>query len=70
MFLKYWCKTFALFNVGIQIAVEAQEGCGPTLKDFKAKLETDDGIKKKIESLRNDVEAFALAFPMPGHDDI
>lgn len=50
--------------------MEAQEGCGPTLKDFKAKLETDDRIKKKIEVLRSDVETFALAFPMPGHDDI
>lgn len=63
-------KVGEFIHRGIEITVEAQEGCGPTLKDFKAKLETDDRIKKKIEVLRSDVETFALAFPMPGHDDI
>lgn len=61
---------FSLCLLGIQITVEAQEGCGPTVKDFKLKVESDEGIRKKIEALRSDVEAFALSFPMPGHDDI
>jgi glycine hydroxymethyltransferase len=63
-------KVAEFIHRGIQIAVEAQEGCGPTAKDFKLKVESDEGVRKKIEALRSDVEAFALSFPMPGHDDI
>lgn len=62
-------KVAEFIHRGIQITVEAQEGC-PTVKDFKVKLESDEATRKKIETLRSDVETFALAFPMPGLDDI
>ena len=45
------------------------QGCGPLLKDFKAKLQTDEGIKQKIATLKSQVENFALQFPMPGLDE-
>lgn len=44
------------------------EGCGPLLKDFKAKLQTDENIKQKIATLKAKVENFALQYPMPGLD--
>lgn len=44
------------------------EGCGPLLKDFKAKIITDEKIKQKIAALKADVEKFAIQFPMPGLD--
>ncbi|XP_074649540.1 serine hydroxymethyltransferase, cytosolic-like [Tubulanus polymorphus] len=54
---------------GVLLAIEIQEGCGPLLKDFKAKLSTDEGTKAKIAALREQVEKFAIDFPMPGFDD-
>jgi glycine hydroxymethyltransferase len=63
-------KVAEFIHRGIQLAVEAQKGCGPTLKDFKAHLESDAALKEKLNLLRTDVETFASSFPMPGHDDI
>jgi len=56
--------------VGITLTLEAQVGCGPTVKDFKLKVDTDESIKPKLAQLKAEVEAFASSFPMPGHDDI
>ena len=56
--------------LGIQLTLEAQVGCGNTVKEFKAKVDADAEVKKKIEVLRAEVEVFASKFPMPGHDDI
>jgi glycine hydroxymethyltransferase len=36
------------------------------LKDFKAVLSSDNGIKNDIAELRNEVETFASKYPMPG----
>jgi glycine hydroxymethyltransferase len=56
---------------GLTLTTEIQSSCaGSTVKDFKAKLEEDAAVKTKIASLRAEVEAFALTFPMPGHDDV
>jgi glycine hydroxymethyltransferase len=55
---------------GIALTLEAQVGSGPTVKDFKTKLEADTDVQKKIGALRADVEAFASSFPMPGHDEV
>jgi len=53
----------------VQITLEVQKGCGPTIREFKAKLAGDEEANKKIAELRAEVEAFALAFPMPGYED-
>jgi glycine hydroxymethyltransferase len=56
---------------GLTLTVEIQSTCtSTTVKDFKAKMEEDETVKAKIASLRAEVEAFALSFPMPGHDDV
>ncbi|XP_069124280.1 LOW QUALITY PROTEIN: serine hydroxymethyltransferase-like [Argopecten irradians] len=54
---------------GIKMALEIQANCGPTLKEFNAKLHEDESVKAKVAALKNDVETFALAFPLPGHED-
>ena len=55
---------------GIELSKEVSVDCGPTLKDFKAKLEEDEKVKAKIAALRSEVETFALKFPMPGHEEM
>lgn len=52
------------------MTLEAQTGCGPTLREFKAKIDTDEDIAGKISRLRAEVEAFAEQFRMPGLDDM
>ena len=43
--------------------------CGPLLKEFKAKVEEDEGVRAKIKDLKERVEKFAVTFPLPGFDD-
>ncbi|KAJ8319196.1 hypothetical protein KUTeg_004287 [Tegillarca granosa] len=52
----------------IKITSEIVANCGPTLKEFNTKLETDAGIIEKVKTLKSDVENFAVKFPMPGID--
>ena len=56
--------------LGIQLAIEAQEGCGPTLREFKEKLAVNTDVLAKVEALRTEVEEFAVKFPLPGHDEL
>jgi len=51
------------------LTIEIQTSCGPTLKEFKAKLAEDETVKAKISALREEVEAFASKFTMPGFDE-
>jgi hypothetical protein len=39
------------------------------MKDFRDLLSSDPDIKHLLEELRNDVQNFAVKFPMPGFDD-
>lgn len=62
-------KVAEFLHRGISLAVEVQSSCsGVTIKDFKAKMEEEE-VQKKIAAIRADVEAFAISFYMPGHDD-
>jgi glycine hydroxymethyltransferase len=63
-------KVAEFIHRGITLTLEAQVGCGPTVKDFKAKLDADEAMKVKIGQLRTDVNNFASTFPMPGHDEV
>ena len=60
---------FLLFLPGIMLAKEIQDGCGPTLKEFKARMVEDEGIKSRITTLKSQVEEFADRFPLPGFDN-
>lgn len=54
---------------GLQLALEIKAASGPTLKEFKDKLNTDPIFQSKIKVIRHEVEEFAAKFPMPGYDD-
>lgn len=54
--------------LGIQLTVEIQTSMNPkaTLKEFKEKLAQDENYQKRMKEIREEVEAFAEKFPMPG----
>ena len=56
------------FHRAIEITAEVKKNTNK-LKDFKEYLEKNDDVKSKMASLKNDVNKFALSFPMPGFDD-
>ena len=58
-----------IYFPGIQLSIEFAKGCGPTLKEFKAKIAEDEECKQKIAALREQVENFAEKYPLPGFED-
>jgi glycine hydroxymethyltransferase len=42
---------------------------GPKLVDFKRVLQEDITFVQKVNELREEVQAFSRAFPMPGYSD-
>lgn len=56
-----------LIDRGVAIAKEAQ-GKSKTMKDYIKVLETDADINAKCQSLKTQVNEFALKYPMPGFD--
>ncbi|XP_065301641.1 serine hydroxymethyltransferase isoform X2 [Dermacentor albipictus] len=63
-------KVAEYIHKGLAFALEVKANSGPTLKDFKAKLETDPVYVERMNKLREEVEAFALTFFMPGYMDV
>ena len=59
-----------LVFLGVLLTREIMDGCGPTLKEFKAKVEEDVEVKQKIAAIKSEVEAFALSFPLPGLEEM
>lgn len=53
----------------LTIAKEASDLSGPKLADFKQLLEENADIKNKVETLRNEIQAYSEKFPMPGYPD-
>lgn len=62
-------KVVEFFDSAVKIAVEAHKESGPTLKEFKETI-TKEKYASQIASLKEAVEKFAVAFPIPGHDDM
>lgn len=56
------------FHRAIQIAAQVKQKTSK-LKDFKEYLDNNEEVKAQMASLKNDVNKFALQFPMPGFDD-
>ncbi|CAH1795454.1 unnamed protein product [Owenia fusiformis] len=54
----------------IKLTLEIQADCGPTLKEFRAKVKEDQAVREKINTLKSEVEAFAEKFPMPGFNEL
>ncbi|XP_013068332.2 serine hydroxymethyltransferase-like [Biomphalaria glabrata] len=61
-------KVMEFFDDAIHLAQEANKDCGPLLKDYKAKLHSPE-FKDRVVSLKERVENFAIAFPLPGFED-
>jgi glycine hydroxymethyltransferase len=57
-----------LIHEGVQLSKEAKGLVGsPKVKDYLEFLESPDfPLKSKLEALREKVETFASAFPIPG----
>lgn len=54
---------------GFQLAIEINKTArGTTLKDFKERMHDQD-IKAKLKNLRDEIESFAVQYPMPGLDE-
>ena len=52
---------------GIKLGLEVQKISGPDQKKFEEVL-LGDQFKGKVKALKQEVEEFAVQFPMPGHD--
>ncbi|XP_052263047.1 serine hydroxymethyltransferase-like [Dreissena polymorpha] len=61
-------KIVDFLDKGIKLSKEIQSNCGPTIKEFKTKLEEDEAVRAQISALKAEVEAFAVQFPLPGFD--
>lgn len=59
---------FICMSLGIQLAVEIQTNMNPqsTFKEFKETLAQHEEYQKRVREIRDEVEAFAGTFPMPG----
>jgi len=58
-----------LLDSALTIAVNVQKESGPKLVDFKAKVK-ETKFADEIAALKAKVEAFAVNFRLPGHEDI
>ncbi|XP_064477682.1 serine hydroxymethyltransferase-like [Ornithodoros turicata] len=55
---------------GLSFALEVKGLAGPTLKEYKAHLDTDPQCQQKLKEIRDEVESFALKFYMPGYEKV
>jgi len=58
-------RVVVLIDSALKLAVEIQTSSGPKLVDFKAALVKPEN-EMKLAALRNEVEAFAVKFRLPG----
>ena len=58
-------QTVDLIDRAFQLALEIQSVSGPKLVDWKKELTKEENAPK-IQAIKDDVEALALQFPLPG----
>lgn len=61
-------KVVDFIHRGLELSKEVSKISGPKLVDYKKVLSTDEGIKAKVAALKEEVEAFARQFQIPGLD--
>ncbi|XP_071480847.1 serine hydroxymethyltransferase-like [Diadema antillarum] len=62
-------KVADFIDRGLQLTLEAQKSSpGPTLKEFKAFVTSDQAFLDKMAALEKEVETFAESFPLPGRE--
>jgi glycine hydroxymethyltransferase len=61
-----------VLHTGIELTLQIQNDMNmrATLKEFKEKLAGDEKYQMAVRALREEVESFASAFPLPGLPDI
>uniref|UniRef100_A0A8C3T3T1 Serine hydroxymethyltransferase, cytosolic n=1 Tax=Chelydra serpentina TaxID=8475 RepID=A0A8C3T3T1_CHESE len=61
-------KVAHFLHKGIELTLRIQNDMSPkaTLKEFKERLVSDEKYRAALKSLREEVETFAAAFPLPG----
>ncbi|KAB5531015.1 hypothetical protein PHYPO_G00136010 [Pangasianodon hypophthalmus] len=67
-----FCQVAELLHRGIQLAVEIQMNMNPksSFKEFKETLAQDKNYQNRVREIRDEVEAFAGKFPMPGMPEL
>ncbi|XP_015264828.1 PREDICTED: serine hydroxymethyltransferase, cytosolic [Gekko japonicus] len=65
---KDFQKVAHFIHKGIELTLRVQNDMSPkaTLREFKEKLVSDEKYREPLKSLREEVEAFAATFPIPG----
>lgn len=63
-----FCKVAEFIHRGIELTIEIQTSMNPkaTLKEFKETLAQSEKYQMKVKEIKEEVEAFAGKFPMPG----
>ncbi|KAL2100747.1 hypothetical protein ACEWY4_002508 [Coilia grayii] len=63
-----FCKVAEFIHRSIELTIEIQTSMNPkaTLKEFKETLAQNEKYQMKVKAIREEVEAFAAKFPMPG----
>ncbi|KAM0733550.1 Serine hydroxymethyltransferase [Formica fusca] len=59
-------KVAEFIHRGLQLSKKVSAISGPKLPDFKKVLSTDENIKAKVATLKEEVETFSKQFSMPG----
>ncbi|XP_053084629.1 serine hydroxymethyltransferase, cytosolic isoform X2 [Pangasianodon hypophthalmus] len=67
-----FCQVAELLHRSIQLAVEIQMNMNPksSFKEFKETLAQDKNYQNRVREIRDEVEAFAGRFPMPGMPEL
>lgn len=52
----------------LKIAKEVTKISGPKLVDFNKTIEQSDDFKSQIHNLKEEIENYSKAFPLPGFD--
>ncbi|XP_067670774.1 serine hydroxymethyltransferase, cytosolic-like [Haliotis asinina] len=62
-------RVVEFIHEAILLTQEVVSSSGPTLREFKTKLSTDQEVVNKVKALKSRVEEFAIKFSLPGFDD-
>ena len=64
-----FAKVADFIDKALKMGLEIMKESGPNVNDFTKVMENNEDFKKRIESLRSEVEEFSAKYPMPGYTD-
>lgn len=62
-------KVVDFIDRGLQLSKEITAVSGPKLVDFKRVLHEDKKLNDKVQTLKEEVQAYSAKFPMPGYEE-